>query len=444
MRIAYITAGAAGMYCGSCMHDNTLAATLQALGQDCVLVPTYTPVRTDEPDVSLRRVFFSGLGIYLEQNYPKLRKMPGFLRRWLGSPSLLRAISRISLSVRPEELGELTVSMLKGLEGNQRQDVLELVGWLCDEFRPDVVVLTNILIAALTPVLKKRLPIPVVCTLQGDDIYLDWLPEKHRQECFALIRNLVPHLDGYLTTSNYYADFMTGYLGLPRERIAVVYPGLNLTGFDDVAADSPRSSNPVTIGYLARICPEKGLHNLFDAFGRLVTRSGLPPLRLKVAGYCGQRDKPYLKELQHRAAKEGWGDRLEVVGEVTHPQKVAFLQSLDIFSVPTTYREPKGLYLLEAWACGVPAVQPRHGSFPELIERTRGGLLFPPGDTEALADSLERLVRDRELRRRLGESGRTEVRRFFHARRMAEETLAVLQHFVTGRRVSAASSAASP
>lgn len=437
MRIAYITAGAGGMYCGSCMHDNTLAAALQALGHDCILVPTYTPLRTDEPDVSVRRVFFSGLGIYLEQNYPRLRTMPSFLRRWLSSPGLLRLISSISLSVRPEELGDLTVSMLKGPGGNQRQDVLDLVEWLANELRPDVVVLSNILIAALTPVLKERLPIPVLCTLQGDDIYLDWLPEKHRQECFALIRDLTLHIDGYLTTSNYYADFMTGYLGLVRERITVVYPGLNLAGFDGIAAGPSHADNPVTIGYLARICPEKGLHNLIEAFSKLRRRPGLPPLRLKVAGYCGHRDKPYLKELRSRAVRENWAELLKIVGEVTHAGKVAFLRSLDIFSVPTTYREPKGLYLLEAWSCGIPAVQPQHGSFPELIARTGGGLLVPPGDASALADGLEDLIRNPEQRRRMGQQAQQAVREYFHAQRMAQDTLQVLERYVNSSSASA-------
>ena len=70
MRIAYITAGAAGMYCGSCLHDNTLAAALLELGEDVVLVPTYTPLRTDEPDVSIDRVFFGGINVYLQEKVP--------------------------------------------------------------------------------------------------------------------------------------------------------------------------------------------------------------------------------------------------------------------------------------------------------------------------------------------------------------------------------------
>ena len=61
MKIAIITAGGAGMYCGSCMQDNSLALALLSLGQDVQLLPTYTPIRTDESDVSLDRVFFGGI-----------------------------------------------------------------------------------------------------------------------------------------------------------------------------------------------------------------------------------------------------------------------------------------------------------------------------------------------------------------------------------------------
>jgi len=427
MRIAYITAGAAGMYCGSCMHDNTLAAALQELGHDCVLLPTYTPVRTDEPDVSLGRVFFGGISIYLEQKYPLFQRMPGFARRWLNSPRLLRWVSKFGMSVRPEDLGDLTISMLKGSAGNQRKDVEELVAWLADHFKPDVVVLTNILIAAFTPALKRRRQVPVVCTLQGDDIYLDWLPAGHREACLGLIRELTPHLDGFLTTSRYYADFMSRYLDLPRERIEVVYPGLSLSGFP---SERPRRSDEtVTIGYLARICPEKGLHLLVEAFGLLHGRPDLPPLRLRAAGYCGERDRPYLREIQKRIEQQGWSEQFDYAGELSHREKLEFLGGLDIFSVPTTYREPKGLYLLEAWACGLPAVQPAHGSFPELIERTGGGLLVEPSNAAALADGLERLIRDSQQRARLGAAGRETVRGHFHARRMAEETLAVLQRY---------------
>src|SRR5437764_6688233 len=105
MRIAAITAGAAGMFCGSCLHDNTLAAALVAQGHDALLIPTYTPIRTDEEDVSQKRVFFGGINLYLQQKAGLFRRTPRWLDRLLDFPGLLRLVSRFAMSVRPEELG---------------------------------------------------------------------------------------------------------------------------------------------------------------------------------------------------------------------------------------------------------------------------------------------------------------------------------------------------
>src|SRR5207249_7617003 len=112
MRITYTTAGAAGMYCGSCMHDNTLAAALTRLGHDVLLVPTYTPIRTDEIDVSQKRVFFGGINVYLQQKLSLFRHTPWFLDRLLDAPRLLRWVSRFAVKTQAAELGELTISML--------------------------------------------------------------------------------------------------------------------------------------------------------------------------------------------------------------------------------------------------------------------------------------------------------------------------------------------
>jgi glycosyltransferase involved in cell wall biosynthesis len=425
MKIAYITAGAAGMYCGSCMHDNTLAAAVIAKGHDCVLIPTYTPIRTDERDVSLKRVFFGGISIYLEQKSRLFRRMPRWLDRWLSRPGLLRWVARFGVKTRPEELGDLTLSMLRGMEGNQRLEVERLADWLEREVQPDIICLTNAILSGMAPELQRRLGVPILCTLQGDDIFLDWLPAAHREQALALIRENSKAFAGYLTTSQYYADFMAGYLGVPKDRTHVVYPGLNLHGFDNAGAKEDSGKPAVIIGYLARICPEKGLHALVEALSQIRDL----PWRLRVAGYLGDRDRPYLEGIRQQVRDQGWEDRFEHVGEVDHAGKVAFLGSLDLFSVPTTYREPKGLYLLEAWACGVPVVQPRHGSFPELIAATGGGLLVEPENSTALADGLRLLVTDAAERGKHGQSGREKVREQFTAERMAEETLAVFRRY---------------
>src|SRR5438046_245387 len=114
MKILSITAGAAGMYCGSCLRDNALAAELIAEGHDVILLPLYTPTLTDEPNVSANKVFFGGISVYLEQKMPLFRRLPPFMDRLWDSMYALRAASKSSISTSPQLLGEMTVSMLKG------------------------------------------------------------------------------------------------------------------------------------------------------------------------------------------------------------------------------------------------------------------------------------------------------------------------------------------
>ncbi len=260
MRIAYITAGAAGMFCGSCMHDNTLVSALTAAGHDALLIPTYTPIRTDEADVSQKRVFFGGINVYLQEKFALFRHTPWVLDRLLDARRLLSWVSRFAVNTKYEDLGDLTVSMLQGEHGHQRKEVAKLVRWLRSEVKPEVVNLTNVLLSGMVHEIKRELGVPVLGTLQGDDIFLDALPEPQRGRALALIRDHCREIDGFLATSAFYADFMSGYFHIPREKINVVYPGLNLAGHGGPRPD--RADKPFTVGYFARVCPEKGFHNL--------------------------------------------------------------------------------------------------------------------------------------------------------------------------------------
>jgi glycosyltransferase involved in cell wall biosynthesis len=432
MRIAYITAGAAGMICGSCLHDNTLVSALLARGHDALLIPTYTPLVTDEPNVSQKRVFFGGINVYLQQKSALFRHTPWFLDRLLDWPRLLRWVSRFAVKTEAQQLGALQVSMLKGEHGYQRKEIDKLLLWLQEEVKPEIVNLTAVLLSGLAPELKERLKVPLVASLQGDDIFLESLPPQFRTESLALIRENAKHIDGFLATSAYYADFMAGYLGLPRERIHVVHPGLNLKGHaaESASAKLAAAQRPLTIGYLARICPEKGFHVLVEAFKLLRQLPGAPACRLRVSGWLGANQRAFFEEQRKKLEQAGLAADFEHVESPDHASKVRFLQSLDVLSVPTVYREPKGLYVLEAWANFVPVVQPRHGSFPELIEATGGGVLVRPEDPADLARALRELLENPEQRAELGRRGFAAVRERFHAAAMAENTLRVYEKYL--------------
>jgi glycosyltransferase involved in cell wall biosynthesis len=270
---------------------------------------------------------------------------------------------------------------------------------------------------------KKALGVPVLVTLQGDDIFLDELPDADRKRCFELIRENGRSVDAYISTSAYYADHMASYLGIARESIHVIQPGVNLAGHGGPI--TVRTDGPHTIGYFARICPEKGFHRAVEAFIKLRQLPGTPAAKLKASGWLGANNRPYFEEQRKRLEAAGLLADFEHVECPTHEDKVRFMRSIDVLCVPTVYREPKGLYVLEAWANGVPVVLPSHGAFTELVESTGGGLLVPPNSTDDLAKALLRMLTDDAFRDKCGRAGEAAVRERFTADVMARETVAL-------------------
>ena len=429
------------MVCGSCLRDNALAAALIAAGHEVHLIPIYTPTFTDEDNVSENRVFLGGINVYLQQHFGLFRKTPKFFDRLWDSLPLLKLATRWGMQVAPAGLGSLTVSMLKGTDGFQRKEIRKLAHWLKDEIAPDVINLPNSLMAGLAPEIKAVLDRPIFCTLQGEDLFLAGLPEPYRSESINLINAHAVDIEAFIAVSHYCASFMSSYLGISRAKIHVVPLGINLDGH------SPRRTDaiePFTVGYMARIAPEKGLHVLCESYRRLRQLKDLPYSRLLVAGYLAPEHRPYLEDLTKKMASWGLSDQFRYHGTLDRVQKIAFLQSLSVLSVPSPYDEPKGIYLLEAMANGVPVVQPRRGAFTEIIEATGGGLLVDPDDPDALAHGILSLWENPAKRNDLGRRGSEAVRERFSAAKMAQNAVAVYQTVLTARDRVAAPGGALP
>ncbi|MCG8448364.1 MAG: glycosyltransferase family 4 protein, partial [Pirellulales bacterium] len=250
--------------------------------------------------------------------------------------------------------------------------------------------------------------------------FLEKLTPPHYQQARRLLRERAAEVHAFVALNHYYADFMTDYLSVERKRVHVIPHGLRLEGHGDRPLRDP--GEPLRIGYLARICEDKGLHLLVEACELLIHQQGLGEIELHAAGYLGAGDRGYFRQIQRSVRQGPLADRFVYHGELDRKEKIAFLQSLSVFSTPTLYRESKGLPLLEAWANAAPAVVPNHGAYPELIADTGGGLLCQPDHAEDLALLLAELLRNPERAREMGRAARQAIRQRYHSILMAERT----------------------
>ncbi|MCC6300485.1 MAG: glycosyltransferase family 4 protein [Anaerolineales bacterium] len=428
MKIIYIASGAANMFCGSCMHDNALAAGMKAAGADVNLFPLYTPMRLDEENVGEERIFFGGIKAYLMQKFPRPFFGRELLLKVAGAQALVRMLPRFDIgsAVDPVANAELTISMLKGEEGNQRELLQELVGWIKSTYQPDVVHVTNALLIGVVREFKRSLQVPVTCGLHGEDIFLEGLPESYQREALSLIRERASDVDRFLAISGYYGEMFAKWVSLDASKIDVVYPGIALDDYRNLFPDAS-PTRPLTIGFFARLVPEKGLHLLVDAFIRLHRSGEFPNLQLLAGGYVSRAYQTYIDGIRKKIAENKLEDRVKIIGTLERADKLKFFQQIDVFSVPAPYREPKGISILEALAAGVPVVQPNHGAYPEWVNATQGGLLHRPNDSVDLADQLASLLRNAELRKQFGQQGRQGVFEKFSSEKMAAGTLAVMR-----------------
>jgi glycosyltransferase involved in cell wall biosynthesis len=390
----------------------------------------------DEPDPSDAPIFFGGINVYLQQKSGLFRHTPGWFDRLLNHPSLLRWSCRHAHMTRPEDLGALTLSMLRGRESRQVKELNKMLAWLAGEPAPDLVCLSNALLIGLAGPLRETLGAPVACTLQGEDSFIDRLPPPYDLRVWEEVAAQAVHVDAFLAVSAYYRDVVLARTGAAPERFQVVHNGIDLEGY------TPRKAlpDPPVIGYLARMCRDKGLPALVEAYIRLRRDPAAPRARLQIAGAQTPGDRPLVAQLRRWLNEAGLESDAAFYPNLDRAQKIGFLQGLSVLSVPATYGECFGLYVLEALACGVPVVQPRHAAFPEVLEATGGGVLCEPDNPQALADALAALLADPARLEGLGRDGREQVLARFSLERMADRILEVYARLAadpaSGRRRS--------
>jgi glycosyltransferase involved in cell wall biosynthesis len=423
MRIVHVTAGAGGRLCGSCLHDNTLVRSLRDRGLDALLVPAYVPTTTDEENVAIDRVVMGGVNVWLLEHVAAFRHLPRAVAAVVGplldSRRLLTWLSGRTGTTRAADLGPFTVSSLEGDAGRHHREVEKLARWLADDVRPDVVHLSNALLLGLARHVRQTTGGRIVCTLSGEDIFIEQLPEPHYSRVRDLLRERAADVDGFVALNQTFATFMADYLAVPPERISVVHHGVDRTGFPatvpDLVARRRRPGGRCVVGSLARACPEKGLDVLVRSLPLLARDHDVEVL---AAGAEVDAERDYVARCLALARDLGVADRFHWLGQVDRPGKLRLFESIDVFAMPTVHPEAKGLPVIESLAAGVPVVAAAHGAFPELLDGERAGFLHRPADPADLARCLGRLLSDVDLAARCGEHG--------HALAMQRHTAAAM------------------
>ncbi|MGI9176232.1 MAG: glycosyltransferase family 4 protein [Pirellulales bacterium] len=439
MKIVHITAGAGGRICGTCLHDNALVKALRGCGCDAILVPAYVPTTTDEENVAERKVVMGGVNVWLQEHVPLFRHTPAFVDRPLDSRPLLEWLSGRTGGARAADLGPLTVSTLEGEHGRQRKEVAKLARWLAREVRPDVVHLSNALLMGLARAIHDATGAAIVCSLSGEDVFLDAIPEPHRSRIDDLLRERAADVDRFVAFNRAYAAAMGQRMTVSLDRISVIPHGLDLDAFPseppDLAVRRRARNGRLVIGFLARGCPEKGLDQLVRSLPILAARHDVEVI---AAGATIDAERTSIASCHALARDLGVADRFRWLGQIDRRAKLDLFQSIDVFALPTPRPEAKGLSAIEALAAGVPVVASNHGAFPELLDGERAGLLHKPGDPADLARALAAVLTDEEMAGRLGRHGHSLARSRHSAAAMAAAHEALYR--AVGRRDSAAGS----
>jgi glycosyltransferase involved in cell wall biosynthesis len=417
MKFVFLTPGTGNFHCGNCIRDNSLALALRRNGHEVLMVPLYLPMVTDRASAAEETpIFFGGINVYLQHKSALFRYTPAWFDRLLNRPGLLEAAAKRAGMTKAAELGSMTVSMLKGEHGRQRKELEKLVQFLVAQPKPDAIILSNALLLGMAGRIREALDVPVISTLQGEDAFVDSVPDPFRTQAWDLLHEQSQHIDAFVGVSDYYSNVMTQRMKLAAGHVHTIHNGIDLDGYHPASAEP----KPPVLGFLARLCQAKGLGGAADAFIELKKRDRIANLRWHVAGSMTSSDQPYVEQIKAKLRSAGVWDDVEFHPNLDIEQKQAFYRAMSVLCVPAMYGEAFGLYLLEAWASGIPAVQPNHGAFEELLTLSGSGIVTDSDDPSQLADGIEKVLLEPGERQRLGNLGRQAVEGRFTIDQMAQ------------------------
>lgn len=434
MKIAYLVPGSGGtFYCQNCLRDYALIRAIRKLGEEAISLPLYLPPYDEYGDMDFNPagspvpIFFGGISVYLREHIPLLRNAPGWLDRLFNHPLLLRYAAKQEGSTNPAALGSMTLSLLEGRKGHHHKEYQRLLDWLVQQEKPDLIHISNALLLGLAPEIKKVLNVPVVCSLQDEEPWIEAMPAPYNRLCWKGIADTAVFVDTFVATSAWYAERIANRIGIPQSRIQIIPLGVDAENLD--LSHTP-SFMPPTIGFLSRLNRSQGFDVLVEAFITLKREAALSDLRLRATGGCTPADRSFLDAIQQRLQSCGMLEAFDLVPEFNKQQREAFLQTISVLSVPIAKGEAFGLHVIEALAQGVPVAQPRVGAYVETLEATGGGLLYNPRDPNGLVDALRILLTDPVRAIEMGKQGRKRVIETYSMAQVAQNMQTLYQGLI--------------
>lgn len=428
MKIIHIVPGFGGtFYCGNCLRDSAFVKSVKATGHDAMTIPLYLPLssKTTFADNNMP-VFYGAVNIYLQQKFRLFRKMPGWLHDLLNSKPILKYAAKKAGSTRAAGLEEMTISMLKGSEGHQRYELQKLIEFLKEHEKPDVVHLSNALLLGLARKIRKDLQIPVVCSLQDEDVWVDAMEEPYRTRIWQLLSEKGNDVDAFVAVSDFYAGEMKKKMNIPENKVYVVHIGIDTANYKLATPDE----NIPVIGYLSRMNKENGFEVLIDAFIELKDNSEFKNAKLKLTGGKTGDDNLFINKQIKKLKKKDYLKDVEFVKDFSLEALSDFFNNLTVLTVPVLDGEAFGLYQLEALASGVPLVQPALGAFPEVIEATAGGVVYQPNTSGALAKKYIEVFSNPEKLKQMRLDGKKNVIEKFSTGKITEKMINVYEKII--------------
>jgi len=428
MNIIQIIPGSGGsFYCGNCLRDSKYVFALRNQGHQVIKIPMYLPIFADEHDIKEVPVFYGAISIYLKQLYPIFRKAPAWFDKILNSKLFLKMAASMAGSTNAKGLEDMTVSMLMGEHGKQREELERLVEWMAEHCKPDIIHISNALLLGLAHRLKEKMKVPIVCSLQDEDVWVDAMQPVFRDRIWKLMSEKAKDVDHFIAVSDYFSKVMQMRMKLVPEKIQRMYLGVDPEDYECI----PISQKGRNIGYISRMCHENGLDILVDAFIQLKKDKIFEDVKLILTGGSTNMDLKYIKEIKRKLSVERLDSHVEFIENFEETSRKAFFNKVSAISVPVRNGEAFGMYLLESMAFGVPVVQPALGAFPEIVNLAGGGIIYYQNTPDELCKVICELLSDPEKLESLSIKARRGVELNFDIHNQSKEMITVYKNIQT-------------